>query len=156
MPTVFSILILFLGPTIALLPIAIAINVAGTPGALIAIKPVVRSGSRFLLATMIAAVGQSYVYLAWVALVVSWTQGREHAIMWLVWPFAFFASVAPIVKLQAESRKEAIENGFSNPQVEACSFTLVLAFIGFLAFTLSPYLMNVCWSWVPYVFRLAH
>lgn len=154
MKTVFAIVVLVIIGVIAVFPTVIALNLAGLPGALLADKPGVRSKARFIAGSIVAALGQSYVYLAYTAFVVNWTMlsgHRDDVVGWLLWPFALFAVMAPIWRGLILARIEAREHERANPQVEALHLTVLIAFIGLLTFAFLPALMSAGWRWVPYV-----
>ena len=91
-----------------------ALNIAGMPGALIGLQfrrdHEVRS-VRGILGTAVAVLGQSYVYLAFVALVVSLTKYYIHqngVSPVFVWPASFSACVFPIYLCAAAEKLDAI------------------------------------------------
>ena len=96
----------------------------------------------------------SYVYLAFVAFIVSYTAiaaAREDVIGFIVWPFAFVAALWPIHKLLMMARIDAGELGYAGPQVEALHVSYLTAFVGFFLFVFLPKAMNFLWGWVPFV-----
>jgi hypothetical protein len=92
-----------------------ALNIAGLPGVLIAWRSSDKSQSlagalRFFVGVIISALGQSYVYLIWVALVVNFTKDAaqgEGVFGPALWPVAFIASFAPIYLWAAAGAGEA-------------------------------------------------
>lgn len=154
MKTLYSILLLVAAGIFSKLLVVIALNVAGLPGALAAGKPGQRSKRRFLLGAVLSAIGQSYLYLAYVALVVSWTRlaaARPDVIGWLLWPFAIFAALLPILSSLYSAMSEAAEQKYANPQVQALQLTTMVAPLGLIAFIFFPKLITILWAWVPFV-----
>jgi hypothetical protein len=91
-----------------------ALNIAGMPGALIGLqfRRDHEVGSvRGILGIAVAVLGQSYAYLAFVALVVSLTKYYIHqngVSPVFVWPASFFACVFPIYLCAAAEKLDAI------------------------------------------------
>ena len=154
MKTLFTIVILVVCALVAGFVAAIALNLAGLPGALLAGKPGMRSVRRFRIGSVIAAIGQSYVYLAYVAGVVAWSSlaaARDDVVGFIVWPIAFVTAVGPIYMNLMRGTAEAKELPHGNPQVEALNLTLFAAIAGFLLFAFMPVAMKMLWGWVPFV-----
>jgi hypothetical protein len=154
MKTIFVILILLAAGLFTKLLWVVALNLAGLPGALAAGQPGLRSKHRFIFGSLISALGQSYLYLAYIALIVSWTRlSAEHQDVtgWIVWPFAFFAVVVPILSSLFTAKAEAAELAHANPQVEALHLTVIVSLLGFVAFAAFPKLARTFWAWVPFV-----
>lgn len=153
--TIFAIVLLGVFGLAAGFLSSIVPNIAGIPGALLAGMPGNRSEGRFRLGVTVAAMGQSYVYLAYTAFIVSWTRagaGREDfALGFLLWPVAFGAVFVPMWRALIHARIEARELDFANPQVEALHYTLVSAVVGFFLFAFVPSVARAAWGWVPYV-----
>ncbi|MGB5026179.1 MAG: hypothetical protein WBO44_12565 [Saprospiraceae bacterium] len=100
--------------------------------------------------------GQSYIYLAYMAFIVSWTLLRisTYDLSKIpIWIFAFLAALLPIKFMSGDAVMEDIESGgqYKNPQVEAISWTLIISIIAFFVFVFAPSVMNYLWGWVPYV-----
>lgn len=153
--TLLSILLLLVFGAAASFLATFALNIVGLPGALLAGTPGVRSKQRFQLGAIVAAVGQSYVYLAFTAFIVNWTMRASHRedIVWgfLLWPVAFLTVVVPMWTNLIRGRVESREQEFANPQVEALHYTLLAALLAFFVFAFVPSTMNAGWGWVPYV-----
>lgn len=131
----------------------IIVNLAGLPGALLAGRPGVRSKGRFVAASLVSAIGQSYVYLAFVAFVVNWTRlasQREDVSGIFLWPVAFLACFVPIYTSLIRARVEAQEQAHANPQVEALHITVLISVIAFFVFAFLPITITAAWPWVPY------
>jgi hypothetical protein len=129
-------------------------NFAGLPGVFLAGKPGNRTKGQFKFGQTIAIIGQTYIYLAYTAFIVSWTKDRidqYDIIKFLVWTFAFLAVMGPIWKDLIHARLEDRESKYANPQVQALHNTVVLVLIGFFIFVFIPSTMNSIWGWVPYV-----
>ena len=130
------------------------VNLAGAPGALLAGTPGARSKGRFVAGSLISALGQSYVYLAFVAFVVNWTKlacHREDVFGILLWPAAFLVCFVPIYICLIRGRVETREQGHANAQVEALHITVLLTLIGFIVFAFLPSVIKFGWPWIPYL-----
>ena len=154
MKTLFSIVMLIVFGAIAGFLSVFLLNIAGLPGALLAGKPGKRSKGRFIFGSIVSALGQSYVYLAFIAFIVNWTMvagRRGDVIGFLLWPFAFLAALVPIWICLIRARVEAREQKNANPQVEALHLTVIVALIGFFVFAFASMAMRTAWRWVPYI-----
>ena len=136
------------------------LNIAGFPGALVAwgTSPFKERQSlaghlRFAFGVIVSVIGQSYVYLAWVALVVRFTIHESPAVFApVIWPVAFVASFFPIYLCAAAGLAEA-STGQSewNAQVMAVLVCQALAVIGFFIFAFFPNVITLGWPWIRYV-----
>jgi hypothetical protein len=131
------------------------LNIAGLPGALIALGKTKPGKGRAIIAIILAALGQSYVYLAYTAFIVNWTSGasvrNDVPLGFLLWLPAFLAVFIPIWLAVGAARVEAAERGSMAVQVEALHITTCLAILGFIVFAFVPNLIKLGWGWVPYV-----
>ncbi len=153
MKTVFSIALLAIFGILAGFLSAFLLNIAGLPGALLAGKRGKSSNGRFICGLIISALGQSYVYLAFIAFIVNWTIGagkRNDVIGILLWPFAFLVVFIPMFLTYGRATEEARAQGNINAQVEGLGFTFIVALIGFFVFAFAPIVMKTAWGWVPY------
>jgi hypothetical protein len=137
----------------------LALNIAGLPGALIAARASDKSQSvggalRFAVGVIVSALGQSYIYLAFVAFIVSFTKHSLHGegvFGPVLWPMAFIASFAPIYLCATAGVGEAATGQSEwNPQVYAIGISEVLAVIGFFVFAFFPNVIALGWPWIPY------
>lgn len=154
MKTLFTIIILLVFAGVAGFVATFALNLAGVPGALLAGRPGARSVSRFRAGSILSAIGQSYIYLAYVAFIVSWTMAaaaRDDVVGFLIWPFAFIAVAWPVYSDLIRARIEARESERGNPQVEAIHLTFFATVICFFLFAFVPVAMDALWGWVPFV-----
>ena len=154
MSTFLVAIILFGVAAFGKFPAVLLLNIAGLPGALIAGVSEPPAGFRRLLGILICAIGQAYVYLAYVAMVVGWTSRytQDSAISaWVLWPLALLAALLPVQASLFEAKKEADETGRSNVQVEALYFTTFFSLVGFILFVFVPVIAKSGWFWVPYV-----
>jgi hypothetical protein len=154
MKTVFSIVLLIVFGAIASFLSVFLLNIAGLPGALLAGTPGKRRKGLFILGSIVSALGQSYIYLAFTAFIVNWTMlaaRRDDVVGFLVWPFAFFAVLIPIGLTLIRARAEAREQKSANAQVEALHLTVIVALLGFFVFAFAPIVMKAVWGWVLYV-----
>jgi hypothetical protein len=134
------------------------LNIAGLPGALVAWRTsdksqTLGSALRFGLGVMISTLGQSYVYLGWVAVVVNFTKHESGTIYGpVIWSVAFITSFFPVYLSAAAGVGEAAAGESEwNPQVYAVLYTEILAVIGFFIFAFFPSVIAVGWPWATYV-----
>ena len=156
MKTLFTIGLLVVFGMIANFLMVIVLNIAGIPGALLAGKPEKRSKSQFIAGSIVSAIGQSYVYLAYTAFIVSWTAKaaiRDDVTGFIVWPLAFLAVILPFWTNLIRARLEAREMEHANAQTEALHLTFLVTLIGFFIFAFMPMVMEALWGWVPYTSR---
>jgi hypothetical protein len=154
MKTLFCVILLIVFGIIANFLSIIILNVAGLPGALLAGFPGKRSRGQFIFGSVVSALGQSYVYLAFIAVIVGWTTlaaNREDVIGLLLYPFAFLTTFVPIWFALIRARVEAREQKDASVQVEALHITVIVAFVGFFVFVFAPSVMRFAWGWLPYV-----
>ena len=154
MKTIFSVVLLIIFGVVCNFLIVYILNIAGVPGALIAGTPEKRNKNQFILGSIISAVGQSYIYLIYVAFIVSWTKlaaNRPDVISFILWPTAFLSILIPIWINLMRARVENKEQEHASPQVEALHLTVLIAIIGFFVFVFSDGIMRFAWGWVPYV-----
>jgi hypothetical protein len=148
MKTVFSIVMLIIFGSIALFLLAIA----RIPGTLLTLKPKWQSRGRIIIGTIIATLGQSYIYLACVAFIISWTtlaSRRNDVVGFLLWPVAFIAVASPLVAnlfyaygVEEEHHEKA--------NVVGSYITLIVSLVGFFIFAFAPTVKSMAWGWVPY------
>ena len=131
----------------------IALNIAGLPGVAVAGEPGIRSKQQFIFGSIVSALGQSFVYLAYAAFVVNWTAlAISHQnVSIIIWPISFLAVILPIWVILIRARLEAREHGIANAQVEALHLTVIAALIGFFIFAFIPAAMQNLYGWVPYM-----
>ena len=153
MKTLFSIAILIIMGIIVNFIAVFILNIVGVPGALIAGSPGKRSKSQFVFGSIVSAIGQSFVYLAYTAFVVNWTMLAisNQGVSIVIWPIAFFAVIIPLWINLIHARVEANEMEHANAQTEALHITVILTLIGFFIFAFIPRVMEVIYSWVPYI-----
>ena len=154
MKTAFTIFLLLTFAGIAGFVATYALNLAGLPGAFLGGMPGKRSVNRFRFGSVVAAIGQSYVYLAFVAFIVAWTIAateRGDVVAFLVWPFALLAVFWPIFSNLIRARVESRESEHGSTQVEALHITVLAAIVAFFLFAFVPSVMEVVWGWVPFV-----
>lgn len=156
MKTLFSIVLLVIYGGVGGFLVLVASNIAGLPGVLIANIPGRRTKQCFILGTAIAAIGQSYVNLAFVSLMVSWTHlaaQRDDVLGLLVWPIAFLAVQCATFKNFFMAAKEA---GQQKIELHAPSIALYINFfvtlVAFPLFAFVPALMKA-WAYFPMVSR---
>lgn len=149
----FSIALLTIWGVIANFVVVFILNAAGVPGALIAGEPRKRSKGQFVFGSIISAIGQSYVYLAYTAFVVNWTilAISKQGVSFIIWPIAFLAVILPLWINLIHARVEAKEMEHASPQTEALHITVLLTLIGFFIFAFIPRIMKIIYNWVPYI-----
>ncbi|MBM3119464.1 MAG: hypothetical protein FJ006_07955 [Chloroflexi bacterium] len=154
MNTLIAVLILaILGVAMNFLGVFI-LNLAGLPGALLAGKPGKRSKWRFTFGSIVSAIGQSYIYLAYTALIIGGTMlaiSKYGVVSFIIWPIAFLAVVLPIWFNLIHARVEAKELEYGNPQTEALHITTFLTLIGFFIFVFIPKVMEFMYKWIPFI-----
>ncbi len=151
--TLFSIALLAIWGIIANFVAVFVLNVAGIPGALIAGKSGKRSKGQFIFGSIISAIGQSYVYLAYTAFIVNWTilAISKQGVSFIIWPIAFLAAILPLWMNLIHARVEVKEMEHANAQTETLHITVLLTLVGFFIFTFIPKVMQIIYVWVPYV-----
>lgn len=150
MTTLFSIGFLIIITVVAFYLATFILNVAGLPGALLSLNSKKNDGL-YLIGSLISAIGQSFVYLAYVAFVVNWTQSAilNQDISFIIWIAAFFASLVPLGTNIGIAEREAREDGYiTNPQIKGLNITLVVSFIGFFVFAFNPDFMESIYGWI--------
>lgn len=153
MKTIFTLALLILYAIVANFLAVFVLNIAGVPGALLAGKPGIRSKPRFMFGSFVSAIGQSFVYLAFTAFIVTWTMLAisYQKVSIIAWPFAFLAVLLPLWFNLIRARLESREQEHANAQVEGLHITLLLALLGFFIFAFFPSILRSAYSWVPYV-----
>jgi|SRR3989338_1787688 len=153
MKTLFTIGILVVLGIVANFVTVFVLNIAGFPGALLAGKPGKRSKGQFIFGSVISAIGQSFVYLAYTAFIVNWTMLAIslQGVSFIAWPIAFLAVILPLWMNLIHARVEDKESEHGSPQVEALHITLILVLIGFFVFIFAPRVMEIIYSWLPYI-----
>ena len=149
MKTLFSIVVLIILGVIVNFFAVFILNFAGLPGALLAGKPGKRSKGQFIFGSIISAIGQSFVYLAYTTFVVNWTMLAisKQDVSFIIWPIAFLAVVLPLWFNLIHARAEAKEDGyFTNAQIEALHITFLLTLVGFFVFAFIPKVMEIIYN----------
>jgi len=153
MKTVFTVVVLIVFAIVANFLIVFLLNLAGLPGALAAGKPGTRSKRQFIAGSLVSALGQSLVYLAYVAFVVNWTRLAisVQGVSVIAWPIAFLAVAVPIWINLIRARLEEREAAVANAQAQALHITTLVALLGFFLFAFVPSAIEPLYGWVPYV-----
>ena len=153
MKTLFSITVLVILGIIVNFVAVFVLNFAGLPGALLAGKPGKRSKGQFIFGSIISAIGQSFVYLAYTAFIVNWTilATSKQGVSFIIWPIAFLVVVLPLWLNLTHARVEAKEMQHASAQTEALHITFLLTLIGFFIFAFIPRIMEIIYNWVPYI-----
>jgi hypothetical protein len=122
------------------------LSLAAMPGAIIGSPFGKLVDTRFVIGILVATAVQSYIYLAFVGLVIAGTkyyihQGALSPIF--VWPASFIACALPMWVGAPTSVKSG------NPlKIMAAGNTSILAVIGFFVFAFFPKLFALGWPWV--------
>jgi hypothetical protein len=150
MKTLESIGFLIILAVIANFATVIVLNFAGLPGALLAGRPG-KGSERFIFGTIVAAIGQSYVYLAYTAFVVNWTMSAisKQGMSFILYPVAFLAVALPLWSNLITAIAQAKEEQLVYAQTYALCITSLLVPIGFFIFALKPEIMGIIYIWVP-------
>ena len=154
MKTLFTIGLLVVFGVISNFLVVFILNIAGLPGAFLAGRPGQRSRWQFILGSTVSAIGQSYVYLAYTAFIVSWTAGaagRDDVVAFIAWPVAFLAVFFPIWLNLGRARAEANVMQHANVQTDALHLTFLVSLLAFIVFALLPVTMQPAWGWIPFV-----
>lgn len=153
MKTIFTLGLLILYAVVANFLMVFVLNIAGLPGAFLAGKPGFRSRPQFILGSVVSALGQSFVYLAYTAFIVSWTMLAisDQSISIFAWPVAFLAVLIPLWLNLIRARLESREQEHANAQVEGLHITFLITLLGFFVFAFFPSVMQSGYGWVPYV-----
>lgn len=153
MKTLFSITVLVILGIIVNFVAVFVLNFAGLPGALLAGKPGKHSKGQFIFSSIISAIGQSFVYLAYTAFIVNWTilATSKQSVSFIIWPIAFLVVVLPLWLNLTHARVEAKEMQHASAQTEALHITFLLTLIGFFIFAFIPRIMEIIYNWVPYI-----
>lgn len=146
--------LLFIG-VIATFVSVFILNIAGMVGGLIAV--LAKGNNNFLkfLGLLLSALGQMYVYLAYVAFIVNWVRLSivNANVSWVAWVVAFIAVMGPIWKTLIAAKVEHEENELHTDNIPliALYYTTAAAFIGFFILAFIPNLIGFLWGWLPYV-----
>lgn len=129
------------------------LNVAGILGAAIAGKPEKRSKWQFRIGSIISSLGQSYVYMAYVAFVAVYTHNSESEgfLKVILWIIAFLSCIPPLWRQQGKAKAELNESQipYANPQVEGLILTSLICTVGFFILLIFPSLIETIWGWLP-------
>jgi len=155
MRTLLSIFLILVAWGIADFVLPILMNIAGLPGTLAAGTKGKRTKHQYWFGVLLTFLGQAYVYYGYMAFVVNWTHlaaARPDVIGWLLWPFAFLATIFLIMKHRIIARTEAREERVTgNPQVEAIVFTELFSVIAFFVFAIFPVTARYLYWYMPYM-----
>lgn len=153
MKTLFLVVVLVVLGIVSGFVTVFILNITGLPGALMAGKPARRSRRQFMFGSIISAIGQSYVYLAYTAFTVNWTMlaVSKQGVSFIVWPIAFLVVILPLFFNLIHARVEAKEMEHASAQTEALHITFLSALIGFFIFAFVPRVMEIIYDWVPYI-----
>lgn len=129
------------------------LNIVGLPGSLIAYKSTKRTEIRYVLGLLVSAIGQAYVYLAFMIYIINWTRAHidpESFTKYIIWFFCAVSTIGAIQHLYDQAKKESKEHptGYENPQIQALLITEILALFGFFIFVFYPKLTEPLWAWV--------
>lgn len=125
------------------------LNLVALPGAIIG-SPFGRLATiRYLIGMLLATAVQSYIYLAFVALVVVGTKHYIHQAALspaFVWPASFLACFYPMYVSAPVSMRTG------NPlNMLAIGNTTIIAVVGFFVFVFFPKVIALAWPWVSWL-----
>jgi hypothetical protein len=121
------------------------LNIAGLPGALLA-KGSEKNDGLFLFGSFISAIGQSFIYLAYISFIVRYALESAN---FFVWIFAFLSAMGPIIQNTNIAEREAKEDGYyTNPQIKGLNISIVISLIAFFVFAFNPDFMESIYGWV--------
>jgi ABC-type Na+ efflux pump permease subunit len=130
-------------------------NLAGVPDTIFATDIGKAGKGRAILAVVLATLGQSYIYLGYVAFVVNWTDTvvaqNDVPLGFLLWIPALLIVVYPISWMIGFTRTRAEARGFRSAQDAAVPITFLVAILGFIVFAFVPSLIKMGWSWIFYI-----
>lgn len=127
-------------------------NVGGLPGALLAGAPGKRSKGRFIFGSVVCAIGQSFIYLAYTAFIVSWTAARiRQGASILCWLVAFLSVITPLWINLIRARVESREQPYANPQVEGMHLTFLIVLVSFFIFAIFEGAISYTYGWLPFI-----
>ncbi len=131
--------------------------IAGLPGVILGGMYTNRTQPRFILGSIVSAIGQSYVNLAFVALTVAYAGAavqRDDVIGFFVWPVAFLVVFIPTYSVSTGvsigNLKAKEDNPVLSAQIGALHITLLATIVSFFLFIFVPVSM-LPWAYVPYV-----
>ena len=149
-----TIIILIVAGIVAKFIVPTLLNIAGIPGALIG-KDAIHGTFKYKLGLSIAIIGQTYTYLAYGALVLSWSlmQCQNNALnKWIILPIALLLTVwLPIANIYRHAKLESAELGEITIPFQALDICRQIALAFFLLFFFYPPSMKFLWNWIPYV-----
>lgn len=158
MKTIFVVVMFAVVGTLGGWVISFLANLAGGIGALIGLlgRPREQAGFRKSLPVLTCALAQSYVFLVWVAFVVSYTMDvtrQQPVVRWLVWVVAFYVAMVPGIAAAGDSTREEKDSPELKNSVPhlALGISLIFETIGFFLFAFVPKSMLYGWVWVPFV-----
>jgi hypothetical protein len=142
----------FIFAALGMIPVVLVIFLLGFGGALGSVLWSVadRSDNRMLrrLALITTYLGQSYVALAFVVLVISalrvFLEQRPTFYAWPFWIAGFFLAAAPPTYAMKEEEQPATSQHIAMP------LTTITAIVGFFVLAFFPVVASTAWPWVPF------
>ncbi len=174
METLFPIIALIILGGIVRMILPFVLAILSFPGKFIAFSntPDKRNKSRLIFGTIITIILQYYGYLAYTALVVSWTMlaMQKPGVRFIGWFAAIFAVFFPVGAIQKDARmntdtlgrlcgrrlSEFAQNKANEREdmftmaAQTASITFLLTMIGFVVFAFFPKMMEMIYGWVPF------
>lgn len=138
-------------------------NLGGLPGAIIALNANWETrwkSVRWILGFIVTMVGQSYIALAWVALVVSVIRlfvAAQDVWVWPLWIVGFFTAISVAAGANRQSIQEQrlggeiAEIARKGVQYQALPGSGIVSVIGFFVFVFFRNLLSLMFGWLPLV-----
>lgn len=131
----------------------ILLNIAGIPGALVGYKSFDKKQTKYIIGSIIAAVGQCYLYITFMIYTINLSQRLievKKVNKYFIWVTCFIVLIGTIQQIRHNAKKEFKENktDYENPQLTALLITEITSFIGFFIIVFYPPIINPLWSWV--------
>ncbi len=113
-----------------------------------------------ILGLIVALIGQCFVALAWVALIITYVRyvsSQPNVWAWLLWIVGFFTAISltsaasRATLLEERSDIEYAEKARFNVQHIAVPITGIIGVIAFFVFAFVPSVMSSLYGWLPYV-----
>ena len=134
--------------------VCFGMGLASIPGALIWNAGSKRNSRWRWAGVLVSWIGQSYIALAFVALVIALMRfmfGRlptAQIVRWLFWALAFFIAISPVYLTKSFARAEYEQTAGSQSNLVSLTLSGVTTVAGFVSFALYPDLMRYGWSWI--------
>ena len=151
MQTATTIVILLVNAICVYFIIEIVMGAAGFPGALIAGDPKRMGTSRFWIAVITSSLGQTYVYLAYVAFMINITAYNVlHGSSALCYVVTFLCIIIPFYDSCMTLRVNNSKNKISNVVIDGMTVSIIPIILAFFVFVADIDFMDKIYWWVPF------